>query len=53
MCEKCNEFDKKTAHYRRMAVHVTDPRTLNGIATLIKEMTTDKAALGCEPARKE
>ena len=52
MCEKCNEFDSKIAHYRRIAIHMTDQQTLDGIAGLIKRMMVEKAAIRCEPAKK-
>ena len=52
MCRKCSEFDSKIAHYQRIAVHVTDQQTLDGIASLIKQMTADKAAIRCEPVMK-
>jgi hypothetical protein len=52
MCVKCNEFDNKIAHYQRIAVHVTDQQTLEGIAGLIKQMTAEKAAIHCEPEKK-
>ena len=52
MCGKCSEFDSKIAHYKRIAVHVTDQQTLDGIASLIKQMTADKAAIRCEPQMK-
>jgi hypothetical protein len=47
MCEKCDHIEQKIAHYRRLAVHITDTQTLNGITALIGQMTTKKAALGC------
>jgi hypothetical protein len=52
MCGKCSEFDSKIAHYRRIAVHVTDEQTLDGIASLINQMTADKAAIRCETETK-
>jgi hypothetical protein len=48
VCEKCDELDSKIAHYRQMAVNITDQQTLDGIASLIKEFTADKAAIRCE-----
>jgi hypothetical protein len=52
MCGKCSELDEKIAHYRRMAVHITDQLTLDGIAELIKLRTAEKAAIHCEPDKK-
>jgi hypothetical protein len=52
MCGKCSELDSKIAHYKRIAVHITDQQTLDGIASLIKQMTVDKAAIRCEPEMK-
>jgi len=43
MCEKYNELDNKIARYTRLAFQITDQRTLDGIARLIKQMTADKA----------
>jgi len=48
MCEKCDELERKIVHYRRMAVNITDQQTLDGIASLIKQFTEDKAAIRCE-----
>lgn len=45
MCEKCKELDDKIAHYSRMAGHITDQQTLDGIAAMIKQMTAEKAAM--------
>ena len=49
MCDKCTKLDQKIAHYRDIAVRMTDKQTLDGIARLIKEMTDAKAMLHCEP----
>ena len=51
MCKKCTELDNKIAHYRSMAFRITDRQTLDGIAELIKQVTTDKAAIRCEPEK--
>ena len=48
MCTKCIEVDAKIAHYKRMAILVTDQKALDGIASMIKSMTADKAANRCE-----
>ena len=52
MCDKCTKLDQKIAHYRDIAVRMTDKQTLDGIARLIKEMTDAKATLHCEPKEK-
>jgi len=51
MCNKCTELDDKIEHYKRIATYVTDQLTLDGIAGLIKQMTTEKAALHAEQRR--
>ena len=48
MCDKCTELDEKIAHYRQLAVRIADKQTLDGIASLIKDMTDAKATLRCE-----
>jgi FAD/FMN-containing dehydrogenase len=45
MCEKCVELDGKISHYRRLAIGITDRRTLDGIQKLIEEMKAQKTAL--------
>jgi hypothetical protein len=45
MCPKCNELNDKIAHYRRMALYITDQLTLDGIERLIKRMTDEKTAI--------
>jgi len=45
MCKKCVELDDKIAHYKRISTYVTDQLTLDGIAGLIKQMQSEKAAL--------
>jgi hypothetical protein len=45
MCSKCADIENKIAHYRRMAIHVPDELTLEGIAVLLRAMTVEKAAL--------
>ena len=51
MCIKCNELNSKIAHYKSIAIRITDQQTLDGIAVLIKQMTADKAAIRCEPEK--
>jgi hypothetical protein len=47
MCEKCDELDRKIAHYRDMAVRITDQQTLDGIASLIEDLMAIKATYRC------
>jgi hypothetical protein len=53
MCAKCNEIESKIAHYKRIAIHVTDQQTLDGIASLLKQMTADKASVRCDQPEKK
>ena len=48
MCDRCAKLDQKIAHYREMALRITDQQTLDGIAGLVKQMAADKAAMRCE-----
>jgi hypothetical protein len=52
MCAKCTPLTDKIAHYNKLAKHVTDERTLDVIADMVKQMTDEKAglhpALRCE-----
>jgi hypothetical protein len=48
MCEKCDALDRKIAHYKDMAVKITDQQTLDGIASLIEDLTSIKAAIRCD-----
>jgi hypothetical protein len=50
MCDKCAELDEKIRHYQRMAIHITDQLTLDGIKRLIEDMDAKKSAL--HPAQK-
>jgi hypothetical protein len=45
MCAKCIELDDRIAHYDKLARLVTDQRTLEGIASLTKEMKDEKVEL--------
>jgi hypothetical protein len=47
MCKKCDEIDRKIAHYRDIAVRITDQQTLDGNASLIQDLTSIKAAIRC------
>jgi hypothetical protein len=44
-CGKCDEIDNKIARHSRLLSLVTDKIARDGIADLIEEMTTAKAAL--------
>lgn len=45
MCDKCAELDDKISHYQRIAMHITDELTLDGIKKLIERASAEKAAL--------
>lgn len=45
MCVKCAELENKIDHYNWLARRLTDQRTLDGIASLIKEITDEKTEL--------
>jgi hypothetical protein len=45
MCAKCDELDDKIAHYKRLAVHITDKLTLDGIDQLIDRLESEKVDL--------
>ena len=45
MCDKCDEIDKKIGRFSELARRMIDQQTLDGIAALIKEMESQKAAL--------
>jgi hypothetical protein len=45
MCVKCAQLDNKIDHYNWLSKQMTDRRTLDGIASLIKEMADEKTAL--------
>ncbi len=44
MCDKCDEIDRKIAHFRDLAVRIMDQQTQDGIAALIAEQESQKAA---------
>jgi beta-phosphoglucomutase-like phosphatase (HAD superfamily) len=44
MCDKCDEIDKKTEHYRSIAARITDQPLLDGIKELIERMQNQKRA---------
>jgi hypothetical protein len=50
MCEKCAELDNKIAHYGRLALSVTDARTVDGINELIDKMKVERVALHPQPS---
>jgi hypothetical protein len=45
MCDKCDELDKKTEHYRSIAARITDQPMLEGIKELLEQMHGQKLAL--------
>jgi hypothetical protein len=51
MCDKCDEIDRKIAHFKDLAGRIFDQQTLNAIAALIAEQEAQKAAL--HPEQKE
>jgi hypothetical protein len=44
MCHLCEEANKTIEHYRSLARHVIDQRTLDSIAVLIAKLEADKKA---------
>jgi hypothetical protein len=50
MCEACDQLDEKIEHYRNVMAAMTDQLTIDGIAALIVELESQKAAL--HPERK-
>ena len=52
MCKTCAEIDSKIAHYKRIAIHVTDQQTLDGIAGLLRQMASEKASIRCDQTEK-
>jgi hypothetical protein len=48
MCEKCDELDRKIAHYQRLAGRIIDQQTQNGIAELLEKMKAEKATFDCD-----
>lgn len=53
MCEKCDETAQEIARYRRLAFRITNRQVLDGMAQLIKQLETDKAAIRCGSAKKQ
>ena len=45
MCDKCIELDKRTAHFKDLAMRIMDPQTLEGARKLIEDLQAQKAAL--------
>jgi hypothetical protein len=43
MCDRCEELDKKIAHYRQLAGRVPDPLLIEGAGKLIEEMEAQEA----------
>jgi hypothetical protein len=52
MCKKCDALDRKIIHYKDMAVRITDQQTLDGIASLIDELISEKLAIRCDIDKK-
>ncbi len=42
MCWRCDEIDKKIAHYRELAGRITDEQSLRGIDLLIAKLEATK-----------
>lgn len=42
MCDKCNELDKKIAHYSKLSASITDQLTVERLLALIAEMEAQK-----------
>ena len=53
MCDKCDEIDRKIAHYKQLATRIDDKQTLAGIDKLIEQMTTEKTTFGCDRTSKK
>lgn len=51
MCDKCDEIDRKIAHFKDLAARILDPQTRDGIAELIAEQEAQKATL--HPEQKD
>lgn len=45
MCNRCDEVDRQIAKYRSLMHGVTDERTLEAIATILKKLEAEKTAL--------
>lgn len=45
MCERCDEIDVETAHYRRLKRDVMDKKVLESLTTLIADLEAQKATL--------
>jgi len=48
MCWRCDEIDKKIAHYRELAGRITDEQSLRGIDLLIAKLEATKKELHSE-----
>jgi hypothetical protein len=51
MCGKCDEIDDKIAHHSLLLSRISDKIARDGIASLIEEVKTEKAALHPEPEK--
>jgi hypothetical protein len=43
VCDRCEELDKKIAHFRQLAARVLDPLLTEGVGKMIEEMEAQKA----------
>ena len=43
MCDRCEELDKKIAHYRQIIARVLDPLLNERVGKMIEEMEAQKA----------
>jgi hypothetical protein len=42
MCDRCEELDKKIAHYRQLVARVPDRLLTEGVGKMIEEMEAQK-----------
>jgi hypothetical protein len=45
MCDRCIEFDRKIAHYERLASAISDQLTVDRIKMLIENLQAQKESL--------
>ena len=48
MCEKCKVIDDRIARYRDLSHRISDQKTLDGLADLIKKLEAEKKELHSE-----
>ena len=51
MCDKCEELDKKTEHYRRIRLSIGDQITVERIDAMIADLQAQKVTL--HPEQKQ